>query len=61
MKGQKQPPAKQITDAQIGKSVWCPRLQCKVKLMALSDGWAMARRPGCVPFVAFARELEKLP
>lgn len=61
MKGQKQPLAKQITDAQIGKFVWCPRLWCKVKLMALSDGWAMVRRPGCIPLVERARELERLP
>ena len=29
-----------------------------VRLMAVSDGWAMVRRPGCVPYVCRAKELE---
>lgn len=61
MKGAKQPHEKQITDAQIGRFVWSPRLWCRVRLMALVDGWAMARRTGAVPFIERARELERLP
>ena len=33
----------------------------QLKPMAFADGYVMARRPGCIPFVMTEREWQKLP
>ncbi len=33
----------------------------KVRVMAVADGWAMVRRPGCAPFVQSVKTLKTYP
>lgn len=32
----------------------------RVKVMAVADGYAMLRRPSCMPFIKSLKDLEKL-
>lgn len=40
------------------EGVWCDQLGT-VRVMAVVEGWVVARRSGCIPFVEFWRDFLK--
>ncbi len=34
-----------------------PGVDREVRVMAVADGWAMVRRPGCAPFAVFCKDM----